>query len=292
MRSLVRSFAVLVLGVCLSTGLLGCGRADRAAAPEPPAAVQNVAPAVGAAGEPRPTQANVAARRQLLEVKVEYEVVLAKAEATAATLDRLERGAYDRGGFVASRSVGQDGVSRLTLRVPTADIETVRSTLRQSGTVVKEQQTATDVTDAIADVEARLKVAKAEETRLLKLLEERAGSMSDVLAVEKALADVRDRIERLEATQRVSMQRVELATVDVVVRPPQAIVAEPTLGQRLGESAKTGVHAAEAVAIGIVHAALVAGPTLLMFSLLGLGVAAVVRRLARKRLSGSATLTA
>jgi hypothetical protein len=247
---------------------------------------------VGAAGEPRPTQANVAARRQLLEVKVEYEVVLAKAEATAATLDRLERGAYDRGGFVASRSVGQDGVSRLTLRVPTADIETVRSTLRQSGTVVKEQQTATDVTDAIADVEARLKVAKAEETRLLKLLEERAGSMSDVLAVEKALADVRDRIERLEATQRVSMQRVELATVDVVVRPPQAIVAEPTLGQRLGESAKTGVHAAEAVAIGIVHAALVAGPTLLMFSLLGLGVAAVVRRLARKRLSGSATLTA
>ena len=275
----------IVLGICLA--LMGCGKRDAA----PATATAGRAEAAAVVGQPAPASAKLDGapqRRQLLEIKAELEVDLTKAEAMGSTLERLERTARDKGGFVANLAVGQDGVARMTLRVPAADLPAVRGVLQDAGKVTREQQTATDVTEAIADLDARLRVARAEETRILKLLEERTGSMADVLTAEKSLADVRERIERLEATQRGAVQRVDLATVEIVVRSPAAVVKEPTLAGKLAQSAGTGVEVAGSVVVALVQAALVAGPTLLMFALMGGAIAALARRLVRKRVTVAA----
>src|SRR6185436_4221729 len=103
-----------------------------------------------------------------------------------------------------------------------ADLGAVRAALGAGGTIARESVQTTDVTDALADLDARLRSAREEEKRLLKLLEERTGSLNDVLASERALAGVRERIEQLEAQQRVAQGRVDLATVDVWLRSKAA----------------------------------------------------------------------
>jgi hypothetical protein len=133
-------------------------------------------------------------------------------------------------------------------------------------------------------VDARRTSALAEETRLLKLLDEKTGSLADVLAVERALSDVRERVERLDAEARVAKGRVDLATVTITLRP--AVAAQPALARRVAEAARDGMETARDVVVGILLLGLRAAPTLAVLGLVPALIVALARRrslsLARK----------
>lgn len=221
-------------------------------------------------------------RKALLEVHAELEIQLGETGDTAQMVGALESFAHEKGGFVASSTVGgksADSGAHLVLRVPAVDIGGVRALVAGKGSLMRESQTATDVTDSIADVDARVSAARLEEKRLLKLLEEKTGQLADVLAAEKVLGEVRERIERLEAEKRVAEGRVDLATVDVSIRARES--SGPVTGE-LVTAARDGVSAAKVVSLTMVSVALRGGPTTLLLGGVGWLIAALVRTLVKR----------
>lgn len=295
---LLRSSIVLGMALSVLVGATGCDKADRAA-PPPQQAAGSLAPTPTPGPTPSATrdEGKITAGRAL-EVQAEIDATVPSAGDATRLAGTLERYADEHRGFVASEQLGDAAAStpaargataHVTLRVPARDLPGVRAALATGGpgvTITRESATATDVTEALADLDARVRNAKKEEERLLKLLEERTGNLADVLTAEHALADVRERIEKLEAEQRVAQGKVDLATVDVWLRAPAsagATAAPPTALARLRAASRDGVEAAEEVTMTFLGVALRGGPTALLFAAFGWSMVALLRRVLRRR---------
>ena len=106
---------------------------------------------------------------------------------------------------------------RGTLRVPGDRMAATLTRLRALGQVVEDTQGSQEVTDQIVDLDARLASARATEKRLMELLANRTGKLSDVLEVEREITRVRLDIERLDAEKTNLGRRVSYATIDVSI---------------------------------------------------------------------------
>ncbi|MGZ5968094.1 MAG: DUF4349 domain-containing protein [Polyangiales bacterium] len=212
----------------------------------------------------------------MLEIRAQIDVDVGSAKDSSELAAALDTVARESGGFVEQSSTDANG-ARLTLRVPANDLPNVRALLVGHGVVAHETVSAKDVTDAIADVDARVRSAKVEESRLMVLLEKQTGTLADVLAVEKALADVRERVERLEAEQRTAHGRVDLATIEVNLRILGAM-AEAPFSHRLAVAGREGVAFARESAIVATTTVVRVVPTLGPLALAGLALVRLTRR--------------
>jgi hypothetical protein len=143
---------------------------------------------------------------------------------------------------------------------------------------------AADVPDRGAALGARLKNARAEERRLLEIMAEKTGNLADVLTAEKSLAEVREKIERLEAQHGTLEKQVAFATVKVVVQSETELATTPM--SKVGRSFEQGLGAAGEIAVGMAVFVAAAAPSLLMFGLLGFiayRAAKSLSRLTRRR---------
>jgi hypothetical protein len=87
---------------------------------------------------------------------------------------------------------------------------------------------STDVTTEAIDIEARLKVLRAEEQSLTRLLDE-AKSVTQVAEVRKVLTETRQQIESLEARYKYLSRQADLSTARIVLeeRPGVGIGQAP-----------------------------------------------------------------
>ena len=121
-----------------------------------------------------------------------------------------------------------------------------------------------------------MKNARAQEKRLLELLSDRTGSLADVIAAEKSLAEVRELVERLEAQDSTLDRQIAFATVKLKLGPARDL--EPVgAGDRISGAFSQGVTLAGQALVGTAVAIGTAGPTLLLFALLGYLIFRVVR---------------
>ncbi len=275
----------VVLALVLAPLAMGCSRkADRSTAPAvaglAAAPAPQAAPAQASAGDGKP-----AARHALLEIHAQLELELEDGKRAQALAGKLEDFARSNGGYVGE-SHDDGGALHMVLRIPASQLRAARAQLAGEGRVLRQSEQAIDVTDAIADLDARLRSARIEETRILKLLEEKSGSITDVLAAERALADVRQRVERLEADQRVAQGRVDLATLEITLHRTAAVAPDPSVAERLSDAAKDGVTGVKVVSMGLATTALRAGPTLVLFAAFGAAILLAVRRLRKVARNG------
>jgi hypothetical protein len=216
-----------------------------------------------------------------VRITVETTVIVPHRDAAVAG---LRSALADLGGYVSSGSVtGQDetGAASFEVKVPAAKVGVLREALRSLGDVRSDAEKAEDVTEARADVQARLANTRAEETRMLALLSGRTGSLSDVVAVEKELARVRETIERIEAEEHVLLGQIAMATVKVQLETSY-VYSEPSSGSRLARAATDGGETAWAFVMGTGVFLLSAGPTLIILAAMAyaafLGARALRRR--------------
>jgi hypothetical protein len=102
-----------------------------------------------------------------------------------------------------------------SLRIPAPELGKALAELRSLGRVQNETQSGEEVTQQHADLVARLKNSREEETRLQAILQQRTGKIEDVLQVEEEIASVRGEIETMEAQQQALEHRVDFASVDI-----------------------------------------------------------------------------
>ncbi len=205
-------------------------------------------------------------------------MILRTAQITLVTqnLDKARSGMDDvvrrYNGYVADLSISSpsDGARRLTanLRVPAAQLDAALAELKKLGRVESESQNGQDVTAQYVDLEARLSNSRNTEQRLLDLLRQRTGKLSDVLEVETELSRVREEIDRMEGERRLLSKQVEYATLSATIAeefkaPAQAL--PNSLGTRFRNAAVDGYQSVVNFVIGVALFLVSDGPMLLLW---------------------------
>lgn len=216
-----------------------------------------------------------------------------RADAPSDVAAAAARLAEQAGGFVQSSDTKGAGEHVLrvdaSLRVPAARFPEVLAQLRAEGELLQETITGEDVTEAHADLDARLRSQRTLEERLLSILGG-VQSVSDALAVEAQLVGVRTEIERLEARLRTMDDHVTMATISLVVEAP--VQANPMHAETVTSQLDRALDDAGELFVGGV-----AGLIRVMGALLPLGLAFgplgwVLRRRHRARKQQQALMAA
>jgi hypothetical protein len=151
-------------------------------------------------------------------------------------VDSLERGvravralSSRVGGYVANSSISsgdeQMHTATLEIKLPAAHFDDVINGLQPIGSLESVSVSAEDVGEEFVDVAARAENGHKLEQRLIDILGTRTGKLSDVLAVERELARVREEIERQEGRMRYLRTRAAMSTLSVTVHEKPPVVA-------------------------------------------------------------------
>ena len=162
-------------------------------------------------------------------------------------VDSLERGiravralAGRVGGYVANSSIAagaeQTHTATLEIKIPATRFDDAINGLQPIGQLESVSVSAEDVGEEFVDVAARATNGRKLEQRLIDILGTRTGKLSDVLAVERELARVREDIERQEGRMRYLRTRASLSTLSVTVHEKAPVVAGTGSGGMLAEA--------------------------------------------------------
>jgi hypothetical protein len=204
--------------------------ANPAAAPPPQADFAGKAIAIGAAAR-APTQTPAAALPDSVRppMLIRNGAATIRVDSVGLAIAAVRALAERLGGYVPNVAIQsgeqQTREATLTLRIPSARFDDALTGLQPIGKVEAVHVSSEDVGEEYFDIEVRLANGRRLEQRLLTLLEQRTGSLEDVLAVERELARVRQEIEQLEGRLRYLRNRVDMSTLAVTVHEPGPILA-------------------------------------------------------------------
>jgi len=212
----------------------GCAKSEA-----PPAPASDVArasaglaatatrPASAASASPYEQKPGATSRKIIRQAELELQVA-----APGTTQTTIERLAEQHGGYVVSAVRNIDNGSAVdvnvtvTVRVPQAELMSTIAAVKQLGRGIgSERITSDDVTDEYVDLAARAASQKQLEQQYLELLK-RALTIKDAMEVQRALADVRVEIERMEGRERLLEKESAFSTLTVhlVTAVPQLAV--------------------------------------------------------------------
>jgi acetolactate synthase regulatory subunit len=147
-----------------------------------------------------------------------------------AGISRVRDMARRTGAIIANTSM-EDGkeqtrAASLELRIPSEHFDEAVNGLSPIGKLESVNVNVQDVGEEYVDVQARMVNARRLEQRLIDLLANRTGKLTDVLRVEGELARVREEIERYEGRMRYLRSRSSVSTLTVAIHEAYPIVAE------------------------------------------------------------------
>ncbi|HEY7167981.1 MAG TPA: DUF4349 domain-containing protein, partial [Candidatus Binatia bacterium] len=210
----------------------------------------------------------------------------------AAARPKIDRLVQQTRGYIDRLTVADAGTGRrltATLRVPSDQLDFALNELKTLGRLITETLNSSDVTSQYVDVAARLANARNTEQRLLGLLRDRAGNLSEVVTMEREIATVRENIERMEAQQKDLNNRVQFASIVLELaeeyherpEPPQ-----PSALSQVHSALVDGIHSAGENTMTIVLFLLRYGPAIAIWSVFLGFVVYAVWRIRRRYLGG------
>lgn len=141
-----------------------------------------------------------------------------KVTSASESLAQAEQIAKGNGGFTTSTNhsstEGATPSATATLRVPVKTFESALGALRKLGEVVQDQSNSDDVTTEVADIEARIKVMRAEEDSYVTMLRA-ARRVGELLEIKERLSSVRQQIESLDAQRKALRGQASYSTINV-----------------------------------------------------------------------------
>lgn len=200
----------------------------------------------------------------------------------AAAARSIGAAAEQRGGYVESMNIGEDGVvgsdgispeimpypvsgAWITVRVPADELTGSIDELAGYGTVVSSSINRQDVTEQAVDLRARIDALSASVDRLTELMG-KAGSVGDLIAAESALSQRQAELESYQQQLTSLEKMVSLSSLTVSLTPEvEPVKADPA---GFGDGLTSGWNGLVATLNGLVVA--------LGFLLPWLAVAAVV----------------
>lgn len=145
-------------------------------------------------------------------------------------IGRVRSLATQYGGYVANSEIqAVDGGIRtatIELRVPSERFDQLVSGLNPIGKVEHVSVSAQDVGEEYTDISARVINGRKLEARLIELIANRTGKLSDVLEIERELARVREEIERMEGRMRYLQAHAAVSSLSIQIHEPAPVVGD------------------------------------------------------------------
>ena len=172
-------------------------------------------------------------------------------------------------------------MSRLVVRVPTAEFDAAMTQLAKVGTLVQQTRKAEDVTTQLIDTRVRIKAQQASVDRIQALLAQ-AQSIRDIVAIEAQLTQRQADLDSLEQTQAYLQDQTSLSTITVYLERSHTPAAPARRAHHNPFVAGliTGWDAFTDLGAGFARAGGAALPFLGLFALLAWPLWLLVRRLA------------
>lgn len=133
-------------------------------------------------------------------------------------------------GYIASSQISNSGYETsyrtlyLTARIPAESSDAFVNELGQLGTVVRQSETAEDVTLQYSDTESRIASLKTEQERLNELLGQ-ADSLETIIALEQRMTEVRYELESYESQKRLYDNLISYSTIEITLEEVRYTVA-------------------------------------------------------------------
>lgn len=219
--------------------------------------------------------------RQLLTYTATLRVRVGDPAARSGKADDIVERA---GGYVQKQEQSGENASapyaRTTYRVPSAKYETVLDQLGKLGERTSLTQETDNVTQEVADVDARIDSANASLTRLRALLKE-ASDVEDLITIESEINRREADLESLQARQRALDKQVEYATITLnLSSTPEATTDEDETGFLAG--LRAGWHGFVAFLTGVATVVGALLPFMIVLAPLTVAGYLVWRRLRRR----------
>ncbi|MCX7798783.1 MAG: DUF4349 domain-containing protein [Fimbriimonadales bacterium] len=203
---MVARWLLLAIGLLL----IGCGSGS-----DSPSASTGVAPA------PPPPRDSAEGSAAVPRVVIRKANLTIRVDDAEKALESARRIAKEQGGYLESGGVfnweSDSPSAEAVLRVPEPRFDATIDRLKQLGDREYERIESEDVTLQATDLEARLKVLRAEERQYLELLGQ-ARSVQDVLQVRSRLGEVRQQIESLDGQLKVLRNQADMSTIAATFR--------------------------------------------------------------------------
>ncbi len=198
----------------------------------------------------------------------------------------------ESGGIVYSSNIyevkeGQYG-ARMKLRVPQKTFDQVMDHLETKGKASNVQTGMEDVTMQYIDLDSRLKNQKAQEERLIEILD-MAETVEEVLEIERELYRVRGEIEYMTAQFTQLQDRIAFATINLTLReesiPTEVISpgAFENFGTRIKETFIGSINFVLNAISFILIALAALLPVMVLLGLVALVIILIVRRATSKK---------
>jgi len=208
--------ASLVVGSFVMVLFLGCG----AAGPVMTTPAVQVAQANAALAAPEQGEAAAPPVTRKIIYTSQIDVVVENINLAQDRLTKLIESVREQGGYLSRQeiigSVGSHRRGSWTVRVPLAQFDRFVAEVEKLGELERNSRDSQDVTEAYADLEARLKNKQASEARLLSHLE-KSAVLKDTLELERELSRVRGEIEQVQGQLNLLKNKSDLATVTLTL---------------------------------------------------------------------------
>ncbi len=202
------------------------GARSSGAAPPAPAAAPSTAGGTGT-GSTAGDSATAAWDRMIIRT-ANLTLVVTDVEQTLASVRDVAQAA---GGFVGKSSSRYDGdlqIADITLQVPAQAYDSTIQRLRGLAIRVdNETSSSQDVTEEYTDLDSQLRNLQATEASLIKLLD-RSNQISDIIAVQKELTNVRGQIERIQGRMKYLSRRSDMSTISLSIIPEAKAKSKPS----------------------------------------------------------------
>lgn len=256
------------------------GMADKAIENKSLAAVSSGAAATGATAA-----AAAALSKQKIIEQLSYQIETLKFDESAKIIQTL---CTELGGYMQNSSVDGKGVqsqnlrgASYVLRIPQGKLGQFKNSAGNIGNVLNFTSSSENVSDKYFDTEARLKSLRTQQERLLALLT-KSGSLTDVIALEKALAEVNYQIEQFTGTLREYDSLIDFSTVSIqlneVVKSTEMENIPVTLGDKIGRQFKESVRSLKGFGEGMLVFFIGGAPILLLLAVLVVVVILIIRK--------------
>ena len=154
-------------------------------------------------------------------------------------------GGYVEDGYVYNGNIYSEGSLReatMTVRIPSDKLDEFLNMVAENSNVVTQNESVRDVTLDYVDMDSRKSALKAEEKRLLEMLES-AETVEDMIYIEDRLANIRYETESIESQLRTYDNLVDYSTVNLTIKEViklTEVVEEPTVEPTVAERISKG----------------------------------------------------
>lgn len=127
--------------------------------------------------------------------------------------------------------------ANMTIRIPYVKYDQFVNEIAVISNVLDRNESIQDVTLQYVDLESHKKVLRAEQERLLELLDE-AKTIEDIIAIESRLSEVRYQIESMESQLRIYDNLIDYSTIYLNIQ--EVVRLTPVQEQSAWEKISTG----------------------------------------------------